>query len=190
MSEINAIIIPGLGGRYHLYKYAIRNWSRHGIHPTIFSVKWEDDESYQSKAARLNDLVVKLSGDDSTLIVVGISAGASAALNAFAQYDRIERVVLICGFMNIRFMNQELMAKRSRAFVDSVRALSDTLPELTAEQKERILSLTSYNDIVVNDKASHIDGVPHQKIRAYGHIFGIAVALLFYAKTMKKWVVG
>jgi pimeloyl-ACP methyl ester carboxylesterase len=187
MSDTNVIVIPGLGGKYHLYKRATRHWQRHGMNPVVFPINWEDTESYTSKARRLNHVIERLSQDNKPLIIVGISAGASAALNAFAQHNTITKVVLICGFMNISFMNQQLMTKRSRAFVDSVRALQSVLPKLSSEQKEHILSLTSYNDMVVTDEAAHINGVAHQKIRASGHIFGIAVALLFYAKTIKKY---
>lgn len=187
MSNINAIIIPGLGGRYPLYEQAVRHWHKYGISTTVFYINWEDGEDYESKADALSKLIDHVSRSGAPLILIGVSAGASAALNAFKTDKHVDAVVTGCGFMNIEYLNQKQMSRRSPAFVQSVQRLSINLARLTEKDKKKILALTAYADRIVNDKASYLPGVTSKKVLALGHVVGTACILLFYGRFIRQW---
>ena len=187
MPTINAIIIPGLGGRYPLYERALWHWHKYKIATTLFYINWEDGEDYESKADALSQLIDHLSSSGTPLILIGVSAGASAALNAYVTHKQVNAVVTVCGFTNIEYLDQKQMNQRSPAFVQSVQILSSNLTKLTSEDEKNILSMTAYADRTVNDNASYLPGVTSRKILATGHIIGIASALLFYGRFIRKW---
>lgn len=180
---INAIVVPGLGGHYNLYECAVNVWHLQDINPTVFHIHWEDGIDYETKVIELSKLIEQKLAEKKPLILVGVSAGASAVLNASINYQKLNGIVTICGFINLKYLDKKQMDMRSPAFTQSLVKLSGNLKKL---DRSKVLSLTSYNDTVVVPEASKLEGATFKKIAAFGHVVGIAVALLFYANTIKK----
>lgn len=181
--RINAVIIPGLGGKYELYERAVKRWSRFGLKAHVFHINWEDNEVYSNKQKRLLKFIKDKAGDD-PVAIVGVSAGASAALNAMIASTSVSRAITICGFVNYKQLNPVVM-NQQQAFTQSLASLNKSIDQL---DHSAILAYTSYLDAVVTPDASHIEGVTRRRIVAPGHLLGIATALLFYSHSFKKWL--
>lgn len=94
----HAIYIPGLGdNRTYGQNIAIQLWRLFGITPHYFPLGWDGKEGYESKQKRLIQKIELLTKYGDTVSLVGVSAGASAALNTYVQSDKVLKTIFICG---------------------------------------------------------------------------------------------
>src|SRR6478752_6076210 len=93
------IYIPGLGDqRTQGQMLALRLWRRPGLYVEMFVMHWYDSEPYQDKFERLLKVVDRHLEAGETVSLVGASAGASVALNAFAdRQEKVNGLVGLCG---------------------------------------------------------------------------------------------
>lgn len=179
--RLQVIYVPGLGDRYNGrgQHQLTRLWRLYGLRMHYFAVGWDDNEVFDMKLKRLLKLINDLA-QNGKVALVGTSAGASLAVNAYAaRNERINGVVLLFGKIN---NPQTIAASRYRqnpAFRVSLNQLPQSLRRLSSAQKMRILSIKPLADGLVPPGDTVIEGATSKTIPVIGHSAGIILALIF-----------
>jgi pimeloyl-ACP methyl ester carboxylesterase len=168
----------------------LRTWRIWGVHPELFQMNWADSVTFNAKFVRLLTLIDTLADKGYEVSLVGASAGAGAAINAFAERkDKIRGVVCIAGKIN----NPESIGPRYRSqnasFVESAYLVPASLKKLdVSHDRPRILSLYGILDEIVPTKDSIIPGAHNRKVLTAGHAMTIATQLLFGAPLLLRFL--
>src|SRR5690349_5120081 len=98
MPKLTIIYIPGLGDQNPVYqRKAIGFWRHYGVEPELFQMNWGDKKPWEPKFNKLLKRIDQLS-KKGPVALVGVSAGASAVINAYAaRKDKVVGVVCIAG---------------------------------------------------------------------------------------------
>lgn len=176
----HVIYIPGIGDQKpHGQDLAIGLWRLYGLTPHYFPLGWADKERFEPKLARLLDKIDALKKQGHSVSLVGVSAGASAVLNAYSERKDLSGVVCIVG----KIHNPQAVGGRiyhtNPAFKDSVYRVAASLETLGREERARILSLYTPLDKTVPPNDSQLQGAKNRKIAGLGHITGIFFAVIF-----------
>lgn len=176
----NVIYVPGLGDpRYPQQGWALKAWDHlYGIRTHYLPLIWGDGEVFQPKFQRLLADIDELATSTSQLSLIGVSAGASAVLNAFAERpDAIDKVVCICGKINNPQTISRATLEHNPVFGESITLLQANLPRLDSVQRARIMSIHPLRDGVVPPKDTIIDGAHEKVIPSIGHVASIGYCL-------------
>jgi len=188
------LIIPGLGEYDEYVEMLTRCWRKYGLEPVIHQMHWSDGEHFALKLEKLVAVVDALSKDGSVISLVGLSAGASAALNLFLERDHaIDRVVSICGRIRkgdqTGYRSFETRTKSSRAFAESVMLFAKEEKSLSVEQRKRIMTVRPlFGDALVPASTTHIDGARNVTIPTAGHIFSIGMSLSICSRPILQFL--
>lgn len=145
-------------------------------------MKWASDESFDAKLSRALSRIDELVADGKAVGLVGASAGASMALNAyFARQDKVVGVVCLAGKVN----NPNNIGKRynseNPALKQSVQGSQQSLSNLSDANKQRIMSRYALADETVAKPNSYITGAVNRRVIMVGHVFTIATQILYGA---------
>lgn len=182
MSQHNVIYIPGLGDhRSWGQEFILKFWRLTGIKVHYQSISWAKDEAFGKKLDRPIQKIDELASNDRKVSLVGVSAGASAALNAYsARPSKTKAVVFICGKLhNPQTVNPRYYIENP-AFQKSLALAQANIAKLTAADKAKMLSVWSPRDRLVPPRDSQIPGIKNHRLRAGGHIPSILAALTIY----------
>jgi pimeloyl-ACP methyl ester carboxylesterase len=145
---------------------------------------WDDQAPFQPKLERL---IAQIDRSEGQVVLVGVSAGATAALIAYSERPtRVHAVVTICG--RIRGGSVEHLRPRSPSFVEAVERLKEVEPTLTRAERRRILTLHPLSDGVVSVEAASLPGAENRTIPSVGHLASIVFALLFYPEAITSFI--
>ena len=189
------IVVSGLGDNGRELKLASTWWKKEGLEPIIFLPHWENEKGVKPKLTRLLRKI-NIESRDKKILLLGISAGASLAMNAFLMKpEKIEKVVSLCGRLKmglskdmIRRKLQENTLKR-RAFRESVELLQKNLNKLAKIDKKRILTLSAeFGDEVIPLETSTLPGVKNIMIPAIEHVISIFSAMTVNFEPIKKFL--
>ncbi|MGC1176831.1 MAG: hypothetical protein WA843_02070 [Candidatus Saccharimonadales bacterium] len=180
---LHLIYIPGLGDhRNKGQRWAVSTWCWWGVEAEFFLMNWADKETWELKFERLLARIDELAKNGESVALVGASAGASAAINAFAaRKDVVAGVVCVAGKINRPKAIREHYKQTDPAFVTSVVACQQALASLTAKDRARILSRFAVFDGVVTTSDSRIPGARNRFTPMIGHPTTIAFQLIFGA---------
>ncbi len=176
--SIHLIYIPGLGDNsVGGQQKAVNTWKWWGVEAELFHMKWADDEPWESKLKRLLARIDQLTANGCSVALVGASAGAGAAINAFAaRKDTVIGVVCIAGKVN-RPESIGKSYRRQKAFISSAYDCPDSLAKLNASDRTRILSRFALADGVVTKPDSRIPGAHNRLVPSLGHVMTIATQI-------------
>jgi hypothetical protein len=176
------IYIPGLGqpearGQRRL----VSTWRLYGVRPETFLMKWGDGEPFALKFERLLQRIDDLHKQGHDVSLVAASAGAGAAINAFAhRKDTVNGVVCLAGKINSPGAIGGNYRSRNPDFVESADMVPASMKRLDYENdRPRIMSRYAMFDPVVSKKDSLIAGGNNVMVLTSGHALTIAVQLLF-----------
>jgi pimeloyl-ACP methyl ester carboxylesterase len=178
------IYVPGLGDRsYKGQQLLISTWRLWGIRPVMVRMIWDEGEEFAPKLQKLLDKIDELHDKGHVVSLVGASAGAGAAINAYAgRKDKVSGVVTICGKINRPEGIGPSYRKRSPAFVDSAYRVQASLDMLDFENdRSRIQSRYAIFDPVVPTRDSEVVGGNNKTVPSIGHSITIATQLIFGA---------
>lgn len=171
MSEKAAVIyIPGLGDeKPRGQKLALNLFRLAGIKPNYFAFGWKSSGNYNKRLRDLDSLIEELSKTHSVHLFAA-SAGASAAINSFAQnLDKVSSVSLVCGkIQNIDKVNSSYYAQNPN-FKDSVDIQGASLRKLNDNSRAKILSIRPQRDSIVPPKDTIIEGAKNLQSFTFGH---------------------
>ncbi len=191
VKTLSVIFIPGLGDvpdpRFQLA--LVRSWKKYGVEPETFLMRWADNELWQVKFDRLLKRIDELNKEGYAVGLVGASAGASVAINAFAERpDIIVGVVLVAGKVNRPGSIGSDLKKNNTALPVSVSLTGSSLDKLSPAKKLRILSRHAFMDNYVHRSDSLIPGAINQTVPSIGHVLTIASQLVFGAPSFLKFL--
>ncbi len=173
------IYIPGLGDRsLRGQGVVLKLWQIYGVKTRIYRIFWADNKPFEDKFQNLLKEIDRLSEAGNKVSFVGVSAGASTALAAFAQRKSvISGVVCICGKINNAQTVHEVTYKQNPSFKESMKKLGKNMPELDKASRGRILSIHPLHDNIVPLNDTKIKGAREKTILTAGHIFSIVYAI-------------
>ena len=186
----HVIYIPGLGDkRSYGQDKGIKLLRLAGLSPHYFPLGWAKKETLDVKLDRLEKKVRELLAKGDKVSLIGVSAGASAALRLYAKMPEIDKVVLISG----KVYSPEIISKKiydfNPDFKQSVFGLDVIINQLRRKKLiKNIMSLRSLRDRSVPRQDSFLDGATHRNIVAFSHSTAIFVALLFYFPAIARFI--
>ncbi len=195
MKQHHVIYVPGLGDpRYGKQGWALRLWSVYGVYAHYFPLIWGDGELFEPKFKRLINKIDEVYDQGHIVSLVGVSAGASAVVNAYAQRkDKINGVVCICGKLNNPQTMYPHIFIKNPAFKGSMEKLPSSLRKLSSAKRRRILSIHPLSDHSVPPADTIIPGAQEKRVISMGHVFTIATqitlgapAFISYLKRLAK----
>ena len=185
----HAIYVPGLGDhRSFGQDYAIQIWRLYGIIPHYLPLEWRQVTGIETKLDRLMNEVKKIKSAGHSVSLVGVSAGASAVLNAYATSDLIDHVVCISGKINNPHTVGERTFKVNPDFRESLNALTNSLKSLNPEQRKKIMSIHCWRDQTVPIADTRISGVIEKTLPGWSHSTGIFFGVIFGAYSISRFI--
>lgn len=183
------IYVPGLGdSRSYGQDEAIKNWQKYGLQAHYFPLGWADKEKFEPKLKRLIAKIDELSKAGYKVSLVGVSAGASAVLNAYAKRPAVNGVVLISG----KVQNPQAIGKMifdvNPAFKESVFMVEKSLEELGPDKISRIMSIHPLLDGRVPVADTRIPGAVEKTVPVIGHVFGILYVIVFRGRLIANFL--
>jgi pimeloyl-ACP methyl ester carboxylesterase len=183
--------VPGVDDdKHNLLRLVAKRWNRRDVHVYPLHVGWKDGGSYESKLQKLLALIDVLSGTGQ-VAVVGVSAGASLAMNAYAVRPRLVGVVNVCGTLRFGRKLKRSLAKRaasSPAYRESVLACELAQQSLTTRQRRCTLVLQPFYDGIVPLATMTLPGARLQRIVGFSHVPNIATALVLYRSQIVRFL--
>lgn len=182
---LNVIYVPGLGDkRPYGQAFITKFWRLVGLRVHYFALNWADGEAYEPKFKRL---LAKIDSFDKVALV-GVSAGASAVLNAFAVRPHLVGIVCISG----KIKNPQTIHPRrfelNPAFKESVFGVQTSLKKLKPTDRRRIMSIHPLYDQTVPIKDTFINGAIERVVYVRGHITSIYYTIIFKPKTIADFL--
>jgi hypothetical protein len=176
------IYVPGLGDTNLDNRQKLLSlWRIRRIKVEICAMKWGVDEPWKKKLHVLLTLIDKRAGEGYVISLIGESAGASAAMQAFVQKENsLRSLILLCGkSQHPESMSKKLIA-RHPALESAVKESNKVIQKLSDPQKAKILNLHPLFDPVVPVKETKISGVKHSRMPIVGHATSIVFANIFW----------
>jgi len=187
----SVIVVPGLGDETRKLELLTSHWQRHGLKPTVYSVRWCDGEvEFQPKLERIIKLIDTLSSKGDTVSLVGISAGGSAVCNAFIKRrNAVHKVINVCGRLrtgNQRgFCSFESRSASSPAFAQSVKLFEKKESSLTNEDRQKIMTVRAmFGDELVPANTTVIRGAYNTQVPTPEHLLSIGAALTVFSRPL------
>ncbi|MBA3757669.1 hypothetical protein H0X09_02290 [Candidatus Saccharibacteria bacterium] len=185
----HVIYVPGLGDRTpNGQNLAIQLWRLYGLTPHYFPLRWADKEKLSLKIDRLLSKIDELSQQDHPVSLVGVSAGASAVLNAYSNRKNLGAVVSIVGKIHNPQTIGGTIYKINPAFKESMYLVASSLDKLGEAERARILSLYTPADRTVPPFDSQVLSGVNRKIFGFGHISGIFFAVIFGGPSIAAFI--
>jgi pimeloyl-ACP methyl ester carboxylesterase len=184
------LYLPGIGdagGRFQ--PRAVNTWKYWGVESELYSMHWADDVPWEDKFAGLLSRIDELSSEYAVALV-GASAGAAAAVNAYAaRKDKLVGIICICGKIN----NPDTIGKRYRgmnpSFVTAAYQTSASLDQLNSVSRKRILCRYALFDQVIYTKAdSRVPGARNRLVPSLFHSPTIALEITFGAPSFIRFL--
>lgn len=165
------IYIPGIrDDLLGIQSVLLQTMRLYGVLPLLHEMPWSGSGTYDSKLEALIKRIDSRAARGYSVSLIGASAGASAALNAYVQRREVVRaVVLICGKIQRPEGVADHTYATNPAFKTAMHQLQDTLRELTPADKVKMLSLYSPKDVTVPYQDTVIPGVKEQALPALSH---------------------
>lgn len=190
MPKHHIIYLPGFGDPRSLEKTAVEKlWRIFGVTAHHHTLYWHDDVSFDVKLEAVLKQIDELKAAGHTVSLVGTSAGASVAIDAFAKRpDKISGVVCICGKLRNSEKIGETYYKKYPAFRGSIDLLYKGLDSLGKANRQRIMSIRPIFDEIVPVKDTCIDNAKSKLIPVVGHLLGITYSITFGARAITKFL--
>lgn len=191
MAKHSVIYIPGLGDANPRGQLAlVRAWKWYGVEPHFFQMNWADGEAFVLKLDRLLMLLDGQHAKGNKVSLVAASAGAGAAINAFAaRKNVVSGVVLIAGWVNFPEDIGQGYRRKNPAFVESAYRVQPSLDTLNFEaDRARIQSRHAIFDPVVSQKYSEVIGGHNVTVPSIGHATTIATQLAVGAPSFLRFL--
>jgi pimeloyl-ACP methyl ester carboxylesterase len=184
------IYLPGLGDDKPFQRLLVGWWRALGVRVQYHYIGWSDpDEPFNAKLQRVLDSIDNLARPDHRVSLIGTSAGASMALNAYnVRRDKIHRVVLVCGKIQHVETVSEDYYRTNPPLRASLERLGGSVESLTANDKAKMLILQPKYDNVVAVEDMLIPGVAVLPMRTSGHAKSIAAAMTIYSPKITQFL--
>jgi acetyl esterase/lipase len=193
MSTHYVIFVPGLGDHTKLLSFVTKRWSRYGLQPVIYSMKWHDGEGIRPKLDGLLDTIDNLSQNGNKVSLVGCSAGGSAILNAFYERKKIiYKAIAICARLKrgnqSGFCSLDRRSTSSMAFAQSVGLVESYAMGFTASDRDSIMTIRAIGDELVPADTAIVHGAHNVTIPVLEHSLAIYSALTMFSGSIVSFL--
>lgn len=189
----HVIIIPGLGNGVAKHEWAVKSWKKFGIISHVFDTKWKIEENgFQPKLDRALKLVDSLTNKNSSISIIGNSAGSSFALNLYGERKKqISKVIINCGRVRSGdwpwFTFDQAIAS-SPSFKESVIRAQKIEKTLTNIDRKKILTLRPLFDEVVPPFTVPIKGATNKIVSSIEHSLSITLNMTLFKKQIIDFI--
>jgi len=166
--ETPCIYINGLSNNNIFQKIISFFWRNYNINFFFSNINWFDNKSFNSNKQEMVLLAKLLIKEYGKLIIIGVSAGASLAINIFNEIkeDNLS-LVLINGRIysgdykkrninSLYLRSKQNKKKSSISFYNEVKKSERVINNFSKKELSKIIVLTSYFDFIVPKKLSII----------------------------------
>lgn len=186
----HVIYLPGLGDHRRWGQPAtLKSWERFGVQAHYHQIGWADGEAFDSKLKRVVKEIDKLNDQGLEVSLVGTSAGASIALNAYSlRSEKVHKLVFICGKIRHPENVNPRYFKKNPALKESLYLSEANFQKLSDSDKHKMLYLHALSDHIVPPRFNKPAGIKSRAVLAFGHILGIFTAVTFYSLIIAKFI--
>jgi hypothetical protein len=188
MATLHVIYIPGIGDDSFGQGKIVKTWRWWGVEPELFSMHWGDRRPWDSKCRELLERIDTLTRQGNIVGLVGASAGASAAINAFAECPTVVGVVCIAGMINRPDTIVRHFRQNNPSFVESAYRCQEALRKLGASRRQQILSRYALIDEVIRKENSQIPGARNRRSPSIGHFLTITTQITLGAPSFLRFL--
>ena len=183
VSKNHIIYLPGIGDHKPYYQPQIINlWKNFGVIAHYHPVIWRGNEVFAPKLDRIVALVDQLYAEGHRVSLVGVSAGATAAFNAYMKRsEKIARVVYVCGKLRRPESVGEQYYRINPAFKQSLEMVQGQIDKLTLLDTKKMLSLKPLFDETVPVADTVLPGVRNWRMLSLWHIPSIFLGITAYS---------
>lgn len=192
--KVGFLYLNGLGDGTTTPKDKVVKWwwrQRAGFDIQHAHINWYDGKNLEEKLAVVGQKVNDMLGSFGGVAIIGSSAGGSLAVNSYYRL-RDKNVCAVSTHGRLKagdYPNSHRMSlyhrahldtsKPSQSFFDSVTMTeAQVIPDLSEQDKQRLLILTQLTDLVVPMDTMSIEGVQQRRSVAFGHSGGFIAHLL------------
>ena len=184
-----AIYVPGLGDhRSYGQEIAIQLWRIFGLRPRYLPLGWNKKTGFKAKLNQLMHEVEGLKAAGHSVSLVGISAGASAVLNAYAMSEDIASIVCVCGKINNPQTLKESTFIANPDFKESLEQLNSSLGLLGSKKRGNIMSIHPWRDQTVPIADTIIEGAMEKTVPGWSHVAGIFSGIIFGFPSISRFI--
>ena len=187
---LHIIYIPGISDHnISSQRRAIKTWGRFGVEAEICQMIWNDGQPWQAKFDRILKAIDDAVAQGKDVGLVGVSAGATAALNAYAvRKDVIKGVVCIAGKIHRPETVGGLYKAQNPAFITSAYECQKALETLSATDRKRIQTRYGLFDNIVMTRDSQIAGAHNKRLIMILHIPIIATQIYLHVGSIVRFI--
>jgi len=180
-------------------RYVVRYFKRHDMTITHIPINWFSQESFDRLYQDTVQTVRAHCKKHDRVVLVGVSAGGSLAVNVMSQlHDPKLSVVTVCSPLrittlpwwdkrNLAYLAKLGTSKPSQRLFDSVTCCNNTaIPNLTMQDKQRIITVRQWMDQIVPKSTMTVPGIRTYRVPGIGHIFGIIAGALKLPAILKE----
>jgi hypothetical protein len=184
------IYVPGLGDhRSRGQQFIMKAWRIYGLHTEVVNMNWHTSEMFNSKLDRLLLRIDTLAEQGYAVSLIGVSAGASAVINAYTvRQDKIHRVVCICGKLRSAESVSSYTYRVNPGFGESLQHLPESLFGLNSDKRVHILSIRPTADELVPPSDTIIPGAISKVIPTRGHAISIGFSITVYSWAIIRFI--
>lgn len=190
MGKNHVIYLPGIGDHKPYYQPQIINfWKSFGVIAHYHPVIWRDSEDFEIKLKKITKLIDELNSQDKLVSLVGVSAGATAAFNAYmANKGKIHRVVYVCGKLRRPESIGDGYYRKNPAFKQSLQMVEPQIEQMNEVDKSKMLSLKPLYDQTVPIADTVLPGVRNWKMVSLWHVPSIFIGITAYSPIICKFI--
>lgn len=185
-NQLHIIYLSGFGSNYDPYRLRLlRHWKFRGVTVELVPLRWEGNETFEQKIARVDQAMDRAAGK--RIVLLGESAGGSMAVHMYARRpDDFYKVMTICGKNAQPETVSDTYYRRSPAFRTSMEQLNESIRLLTKKQRQRFVSIYALHDAVVPARETFIADCKRVRLWSVGHLATIFLALTLYCPTVVR----
>lgn len=188
---LHIVVVFGLDdGKYNFSTILSKVWNRKDVKLHPVRVGWRDGGGYLPKKQAVLELVDQLLATGDPVALIGISAGASLAVNIFKMRPALLGLVNVCGALRLANPLQGRIAKSvasSPAFQESLADCESPQDALGGSQLRRILILEPWIDFVPISTMT-LRGAQVMRLAGVNHSVSIVTAMLLYRRAIVKFL--
>ncbi len=179
---IHILYISGFGSRYEpTRKKLLARWHFKSVTVEHVPMYWMGKETYEQKAARVNDAIDRNKGK--RIVLIGESGGGSMVVNIYAERAKdLYKVMTICGKNSRPETVGSYYYNGSPAFKTSMHKVEASMRKLTDEQRARFVSIHPIHDRTVSVQDTLIPGCRQLRLFAIGHLTVIFLGLTIFSR--------
>ena len=179
--RLHIIYLPGFGDGYDIgRRTALWGWRIWGVTTQYIPMRWNSNESYSEKYARIDQAITAAAGR--RIVIIGESASGTMALAAYAKRRRdLYKVMTISGKNNNPASVAPRLYRQHVAFREALATAEAATNQLSSEDHHDFIAFYPLYDEVIPPKEAVIPDCQLVRLFSAGHLLTIALALTLYS---------